>query len=256
MRLCHRGFTLLEVLATLLLLGVAIFALLQLQGQAISDTTKLKRLARAQAAAESAMDEFFVLPDLVPVGTVFDDDQIIDAEGYEEDGFRVRRIISERLPAEDQETFYVNPDDEPDEEAMAAEGDVEEPWDPGTFISVRIDVLDREPSDKVLASLETWVPKPPLEEAESEEGDTSTSSGAGASRQSGSSGRARPSGSSGTTRPPGRSGRSRPSGDMAPPAGPAGPARSRPPASSGASGRSAPSGRSRRSDGRRQGGGR
>jgi len=190
----HKGFTLMEVLATLLLLGVAVFALLQLQGQAISDTTKLKRLARAQAAAESTMDEFLAFPELVPAGTAFNDDQLIDLEGYEEDGFRVRRIISERIPAEDQVTFYVNPDDEPDEEAMAEEGDVEEPWDPGTFVSVRIEVLDREPRDKVLAALETWLPKPALEEEESEEGDTSTSS----------SGSATPSSSSGS----GRSGRS------------------------------------------------
>jgi len=212
MRQSGKGFTLLEVLAALLILGVAIFALLQLQGQAISDTTKLKRLARAHAAAESAVDQFFTMPEFVPAGDVFDEDRTITVAGYPEDEFEIHRILSEWIPAEDQDTFYVNPDDEPDEDEMLEEGDLEEPWDPGTFVSVRIEVREPGQNGNLLVALETWLPKPPLEDEEedtdnsdSSSGESSTSSGSGRSSSGG--GRSGGSGDTG-----GRSGNSGGSG--------------------------------------------
>lgn len=171
------GFTLLEVLAALLILATVIFASLEVQSQAISSATRIRQLAQAEAAAETAMDEFLATPYFVPVDLYFESDEVIEVPGYTDMGFEIRRIITERIPLDEQEALDVY-EYEPVEPEEGEEE--EEPWDPGTFVSIRIEVrhqsrLDRPP----LVALEIWLPKPPTEEEEETESSMSASGNSG-----------------------------------------------------------------------------
>ena len=182
-----RGFTLLEVLAALLILATAIFAALQIQGQAVGAASQLKKLALAHAAAESALDEFLAAPEFSPSDTTFLSEETVELPGYEQSGLIIRRIITEHTPLEEQESLDVLQEVEPATGGSAATSTsktsastqtgtttqqtdaatTEEevlPFDPGTFVAIRIEVSDARQPDQPIVALETWLPKPPVEE--------------------------------------------------------------------------------------------
>ncbi len=178
------GFTLLEVMAAVVIIGFAVIALLQVQGSIMMRTMNVRDRARALVAAENALDAFLVQPDFGDLSRSDYIDQRADIQLNGFDDFLVTRILQDRLPLEDQETVELHP--ELAEEILdrrleaiskpvegAAPGDTrgnaaatssgEEAFDPGEFVAVRVEVR-RESDDKLLATLETWLPKPPREE--------------------------------------------------------------------------------------------
>ncbi|NIA22050.1 MAG: hypothetical protein GWP05_08850 [Anaerolineaceae bacterium] len=165
------SFTLLEVMAAAAIMGIALVVLLGSQGAAINNTKRIIKQVRALAAAEAAMDEFLALPyfeadaDLAVEGR-----QEVALPGYSDDSgnapFKIIRILTEHVPFEEQETMDVFSDEEEEEELPAEETEEkkeEEEFDPGEFIAVRIEVRDAG-TDKLLASLATWIPKPLTEQ--------------------------------------------------------------------------------------------
>lgn len=217
MRRAVRAFTLLEVLAALLILATAIFASLMIQGEAVRNANRLKRRALALAAAESAMDAFLAAPELAPSETTFESDDPVEMPGLEEQKLVVRRILKEYTPFVQQETLYVDPDmNDPRRQPTAEpavvtpegivktvnlttpEGEVEEIelFDPGVFVAVRIEVAEQGNVDAPLVVLETWLPKPPLPEEAT--GTSAGSSGQLPSGQSPSSGGGSSSGGGGS----------------------------------------------------------
>ena len=165
-----RGLTLLEVTAALLILSISIFFMLHAEGLAVRNAGRIKRLARAHAAAESVMDEFLASPDFVPFDLHFDRQEDVVLPGYEDTSLRVTRIITERDPFMEQETMEVVTDSEEDQLYSyllpADEEEEEEEFDPGIFVAVRVEARDPEVSEDPLVVLETWLPKPPVDEDE------------------------------------------------------------------------------------------
>ena len=166
-RLRKRSFTLLEVMAAVAIMGIALVSLLSSQGAALSNTQRIIKRVQALAAAEAAMDEFLAMPNFeAAADQVFEGQQEIALPGYSDDPeearFRIIRILTEHIPFEEQETMEVFEDEE-EEEDLLAEDEEEEEFDPGEFIAVRIEVRDVK-TDNLLASLATWIPKPLTEE--------------------------------------------------------------------------------------------
>lgn len=189
----RRAFTLLEVMAALLIMATAIFALLQIQSQNVARTILMGEQARALSLAETAMDQFLASPELNLAGDVFADDTPVNLKDFDTEGLRVQRIITEHVPLDEQESIYVNPDEEPyypltEEEAKEKE---ENPFDPGKFVAVRIEVWRSTGEPRLLATLETWLPRPMTEEEAAEAGittGTTSPSGAGGTGTTGSGG--------------------------------------------------------------------
>lgn len=163
----HRhSFTLLEVMAAVAIMGIALLVLLSSQGAAINNTQRIIKQVRALAAAEAALDEFLAMPYFeAAADQVIEGRQEVALPGYSDNSgsapFKIIRILTEHVPFEEQETMDVFSDEEeedelPDEETEEEE---EEEFDPGEFIAVRIEVRDAG-TDKLLASLATWIPKP------------------------------------------------------------------------------------------------
>lgn len=165
----ERGMTLLEVLAAMLIMAIAIFALMDLQAMALRNTVDTKLLARAHAAAETAMDTFLAVPRFEPFGEVFDSAESVEVPPYTDQDFEVKRILSEYVPLEDQESIDIFPAEEDDTAAEGDDEEEEEPFDPGVFLSVRIEVWTARGHPRLLVTLETWLPKPPWPVEEEEE---------------------------------------------------------------------------------------
>jgi prepilin-type N-terminal cleavage/methylation domain-containing protein len=176
----HTGFTLLEVMAAMLIMAGAVLALVQRQSQSMAYTKRIMTQTQAIAAAETAMDEFLVHPDFEAAGDVIDSEVELDVPGVTDRGYRIVRTIAEVIPLEDQETIYVDPDAEPYYELTEEEEfDEDEPeFDPGTFVTVRFEVFRSTGGEVRLVVLETWLPKPPLPEEEDDTtgGDTTPGS--------------------------------------------------------------------------------
>ena len=220
-------------MAALLILATAIFALLQAQTQNITRTVRMSEQARAVSLAETALDQFLASPEFELAGDAFAGEATVTLRDFDTEGFRITRIISERVPLEDQDSIYVTPDEEPYyplTEDEAKEQD-ENPFDPGKFVSVRVEVWRSKGEPRLLATLETWLSKPLTEEEAAEAGTSTTapsSSGTGSTGTTGSGGgtgtgggrtgtggTTRPTTGGGTTRPTtggGTSGTSRPTG--------------------------------------------
>jgi len=169
-RLRKRSFTLLEVMAAAAIMGFALVGLLSSQGAALSNTQWIIKRVQALAAAEAAMDEFLAMPNFEATADhVFEGQQEIALPGYSDDPekarFRIIQILTEHIPFEEQETMEVFEYEEDQEDLLAEEEEEEEEeeFDPGVFIAVRIEVRDVK-TDKLLASLATWIPKPLTEE--------------------------------------------------------------------------------------------
>jgi type II secretory pathway pseudopilin PulG len=190
----YKAFTLLEVVAALLILGTCIVAVLALQGGSLETTRRIKELWRAHAAAEAAMDSFLTQPvfEADNDGTI-DSQTTVTLDGFPADEFDITRILREHQPLIDQDTLEVDPDAK--EAALtnflgtaqsassattsasssrsasgrtaaaatsataAASTTDENLFDPGIFIAVRIEVR-RHGSQTPLVVLETWLPKP------------------------------------------------------------------------------------------------
>jgi len=221
----RQAFTLLEVMAALLILAIAIFAHLEAQTSHLERTRRMREDAQAMALADSAMDEFLVSPDFFESGGSLDDRQSVTIDGISSAGYDIVRLTKEHKPLEEQSTIYVHPDEDPyyelsEEEKKQRE---ENPFDPGKFVAVRIEVR-RSSNGELLASLEQWFPVPMTEEEKAEAAGTGSTTTTGSYGSSGtSSGTGRTPGRTGTgTRPvgpgtgqPGRGGRTgTPNGDM------------------------------------------
>ena len=168
----HRhSFTLLEVMAAVAIMGIALMGLLGSQSAAINNTKRIIKQVQALAAAEAAMDEFLAMPYFeAATDHVVEGEQEVARPGYGDDSasapFKIIRILTEHIPFEEQETMDLFEDEEEEEELLAEEAEEEEEeeeFDPGEFIAVRIEVRDAK-NDRLLASLATWIPKPLTEE--------------------------------------------------------------------------------------------
>jgi hypothetical protein len=162
-------------MAAAAIMGFALVVLLSSQAAAVTNTQRIIRQVQALAVAEAAMDEFLAQPFFEPDGArqIPDEELELAVPGFLGDPrnapFRIYRIMSQRDPFIDQpqldlyledEQAYLLTEEEEEEE--------EEEFDPGIYVSVRIEV--REPnSQKVLAALVTWIPKPRIEEDQREE---------------------------------------------------------------------------------------
>lgn len=164
----HTGFTLLEVMAAMMIMAGAVLALVQRQSQSMANTKMIMTQTQAIAAAETAMDEFLVHPEFEASGDVIDSEVELDVPGITDRGYRIVRTIAEVIPLEDQETIYVDPDAEPYYELTEEEplDDDEPEFDPGTFVSVRFEVFRSTGGEVRLVVLETWLPKPLLPDEE------------------------------------------------------------------------------------------
>ena len=168
-----RSFTLLEVMAAATIMAFAVVALLSCQGSAMKNTAKIALRVQALAAAEAALDEFLVMPNFeADADQMFEGRQEVALPGYSDDPesspFKIFRILTEHIPFEEQEAMDVIEDEEEEEELLAEETEEEEEeeqFDPGVFIAVRIEVRGAT-SNKLLASLATWIPKPLTEQYE------------------------------------------------------------------------------------------
>ena len=209
-RTTSAGFTLIEVMAALLILGLTIFALVGVQTQAVHDTATMKKKAFALAAAETALDDWLASPLLTPNGDVFDSDETLTLPGFTDAGLTVHRLLKDHTPLNEQDSIYENPGDDPslstqdsglgtsgasyistprnatsasttntnstnktglNKTGSTGAGSTSansttntstdaQPFDPGTFISVRIEVYDNQHPETPLAALEAWVPRP------------------------------------------------------------------------------------------------
>ncbi|MBN2584552.1 MAG: prepilin-type N-terminal cleavage/methylation domain-containing protein [Planctomycetes bacterium] len=168
------GFTLLEVMAAAAIMGFALVVLLSSQASAVMNANRVIRQVQALAIAEAAMDEFLAQPIFEPDGArqIPEQEVQVDMPGYTGDPqqapFRVYRIAAQHDPYMDQEELDVYTDEEEEDLLDEEDEEEEEEFDPGIYVSVRIEVRDPS-SDKVLASLVTWLPKPRIEEDEREE---------------------------------------------------------------------------------------
>lgn len=164
----HTGFTLLEVLAAMMIMAGAVLALVQRQSQSMAYTKTIMTQTQAIAAAETAMDEFLVHPDIEASGDVIESETELNVPGTTDRGYRIVRTLSEVIPLEEQETIYADPDAEPYYAPAGDESrDEDEPeFDPGTFVSVRFEVFRTTGRAVRLVTLETWLPKPLLPEEE------------------------------------------------------------------------------------------
>ncbi|NLX60785.1 MAG: prepilin-type N-terminal cleavage/methylation domain-containing protein [Phycisphaerae bacterium] len=180
----NRAFTLLEVMAAAAIIGFSLVVLLGSQAAAVRNTQRIIRQAQALAVAEAAMDEFLAQPAFEADGNRQFTEQEVEVEipGYSGDPqrapFRVFRITAQRDPYMDQEYLDVYTEDEEDaslllETEEEADEEEEEEFDPGLFVSVRIEVRDTA-GDKVLAALVTWLPKPRIEEDQREDEEATT----------------------------------------------------------------------------------
>lgn len=170
----EQAFTLLEVMAAAAIMGFALVVLLSSQAAAVTNTQRLVRQVQALAIAEAAMDEFLAQPvfDTDSARQIPEEETEIAVPGFLGDQrtapFRVYRIMGQRDPFLDQPQLDVYVDEDVYADPLTEEEEEEEEFDPGLFVSVRIEV--REPNgEKVLAALVTWIPKPRIEEDQREE---------------------------------------------------------------------------------------
>lgn len=193
---CRRGFTLLEVMAAVLIIGFALVALIQVQGGVMRRTLSVQDRARALMAAETALDSFLAQPDFGDLSRPTPIDALVEVTLEEYDDFIITLALKDRFPLDNQETVEAFPElaDEiltrrqeeigqavgtqsgnSDEggsggsgvrgQAAASSGD--EAFDPGAFIAVRVEVRKRS-TDRLLSTLEMWLPRPLRPEEEEE----------------------------------------------------------------------------------------
>jgi hypothetical protein len=165
-------------MAAAAIIGFALVVLLGSQAAAVRNTQQIIRQAQALAVAEAAMDDFLAQPVFEADGNrQFPEQEVeIGIPGYSGDPrnapFRVFRITAQRDPYMDQQRLDVYSEEEEDDSLLTAtEEEEEEEFDPGLFVSVRIEVRDPA-GDKVLAALVTWLPKPRIEEDKRENEET------------------------------------------------------------------------------------
>jgi prepilin-type N-terminal cleavage/methylation domain-containing protein len=213
-----KAFTLLEVMAALVILATAVVVALAIQASSVATARKTAELSRATAAAEAALDAFLANPTFTvqPDGT-FSSDDVVAVDGYTADEFEIHQIIGEHVPIQEQNQIELDPagrlaalealglvasgtqatgnSSNPAgfRSTMATQSDTSasNDFDPGTFVAVRIEVhamLNGTAQAKPLVTLEAWLPKPIISA-----GDTTT----GATSAAG----AKPAATSGVTKP-------------------------------------------------------
>ena len=94
-RQASRGFSLIEVVVALAILGVGVLSLIQLFSGSLRTTKKSEDYSKALIYARSLMEEAYSMPDLTEVPGAFD----------LEEGFRATRTVS-LLSSEEETTFY------------------------------------------------------------------------------------------------------------------------------------------------------
>jgi len=184
----RKAFTLLEVVAAMVILATAVVATLAIQAGSVDTVRKTAELSRATAAAEAALDAFMANPVFTPLpdGT-FSADDLVAVAGYATDEFEIHRIITEHIPLQEQSQIELDPagrlvalealglvvsgtqaggnSNNPAgfKSTMATQSDTSasNDFDPGTFVAVRIEVR-RPPQARPLVVLEAWLPKPAI----------------------------------------------------------------------------------------------
>ena len=114
------------------------------------------------------MDQFLSAPFFQPAGETFQDSETLDMPGYSDTDLEIKRILSEHVPFEEQESIDI--EERVIEDTLSSDTEEDaletEPFDPGTFVAVRIEVWEQSDYDRPLVVLETWLPKPALEDEE------------------------------------------------------------------------------------------
>jgi prepilin-type N-terminal cleavage/methylation domain-containing protein len=223
-----KAFTLLEVVAAMVILATAVVATLAIQAGAVDTVRKTAQLSRATAAAEAELDAFMANPTFAALGdgTICNPDgeadDTVTVDGYSTDEFEIHRLILEHTPLQEQNQIELDPAGR--ETALEALGlalsgtqagganggfkpglatqsdtSASNDFDPGTFVAVRIEVfavVNGSAHGKPLVTMESWLPKPVLSSTGTTTGATSATR---AKSGTGTTGPSRPTGGLGAS---------------------------------------------------------
>ncbi len=198
----RKAFTLLEVVAAMVIVATAVVATLAIQAGSVDTARRTAELSRATAAAEAALDAFLASPVFMaePDGT-FSSDDTVSVDGYTTEEFEIHRIIAEHTPLQEQNQIELDPDGRQAalvalglatsgtapgggfKSTMATKSDTSanNDFDPGTFVAVRIEVhrmMGGTAQPKPLVVVEAWLPKPVIASTGTTTGPTTGTTGA------------------------------------------------------------------------------
>lgn len=221
----RKAFTLLEVVAAMVILATAVVATLAIQAGSVDTARKTAVVSRATAAAEAALDAFLANPTFGAQGdgTICnadgETDDIVTVDGYTTDEFEIHQIIAEHVPLQEQNQIELDPAGRlsalqalglAPSGTQAGQGfkptmaqsdtSANNDFDPGTFVAVRIEVhqmIGGSAEHKPLTVMEMWLPKPVIASTGTTPGPTSATGAKSGTGTTGSKGTSGPTGGMG-----------------------------------------------------------